>query len=94
VICKVLEEDNAYHLMHLVHHSPDGFEYGYGGSGPSDLARSIVGDFLHTREPDPRIYQEFKWAFVANQRGPEFMITEDEIDTWMSDNQLYQIMQG
>src|SRR5262245_32530261 len=27
---------NVPHLV--VHHSPDGFEFGYGGSGPADLA--------------------------------------------------------
>lgn len=29
-------------LEHKEFHSPDGFECGYGGSGPSDLARSIA----------------------------------------------------
>lgn len=27
---------------HTQHHSPDGFEIGYGGSGPADLALSIL----------------------------------------------------
>jgi hypothetical protein len=26
----------------LVHHSPGGFEYGYGGSGPADLALNLA----------------------------------------------------
>lgn len=34
-------------LKHLIHHSPDGFEWGYGGSGPSDLALSILADFFN-----------------------------------------------
>src|SRR5204862_6265890 len=29
-------------LKHVVHHSPDGFQWGYGGSGPADLALSIL----------------------------------------------------
>ena len=33
-------------LRHIVKHSPDGFNWGYGGSGPSDLALSILCDFL------------------------------------------------
>lgn len=33
-------------LPHCVWHSPTGFETGYGGSGPADLALSILADFF------------------------------------------------
>lgn len=33
-------------LPHCVMHSPTGFETGYGGSGPADLALSILADYL------------------------------------------------
>jgi hypothetical protein len=33
-------------LRHCVYHSPAGFNVGYGGSGPADLALSILADFL------------------------------------------------
>ncbi len=33
-------------LKHLVLHSPDGFEWGYLGSGPADLALAILGDWF------------------------------------------------
>lgn len=55
----------AYPLPHLVHHSPDGFEFGYSGSGPADLARSLVGDFLGTTRPAAWVYQPVKDALVA-----------------------------
>ena len=29
-------------LPHILRHSPTGFEFGYGGSGPADLAFSIL----------------------------------------------------
>lgn len=29
-------------LRHVVRHSPNGFGWGYGGSGPADLARSLL----------------------------------------------------
>ena len=65
-------------LRHLVQHSR-GFEWGYGGSGPSDLARSIVGDLLGQRDPHPVDYQRVKRALVATlpERGGE--ITEDQV---------------
>lgn len=34
-------------VPHLVtHHSPDGYEWGYGGSGPADLALNIVENLV------------------------------------------------
>jgi hypothetical protein len=43
----LVEEDGATRpLPHHVRHSPDGFNWGYGGSGPSDLARSLLIDFF------------------------------------------------
>lgn len=30
----------------VIHHSPDGFEWGYHGSGPADLALNILHAFL------------------------------------------------
>lgn len=33
-------------VRHLRYHSPDGFEIGYGGSGPADLALSVLHALL------------------------------------------------
>jgi len=54
-------------------HSPDGFEWGYSGSGPAQLALAIlldaglrIGDhFTRAREQALRFYQEFKREYVA-----------------------------
>lgn len=69
-------------LRHRMYHSPDGFEWGYGGSGPSDLARSILADVLGYV---PVGYQEFKERFIATAPRPSFLITEAEILTWMDE---------
>lgn len=37
---------SSYPLPHVVVHSPTGFECGYGGSGPADLALAILVDFF------------------------------------------------
>ncbi|GAH88193.1 unnamed protein product, partial [marine sediment metagenome] len=55
---------NGKPLKHRVYHSPAGFEWGYGGSGPADLARSILWDYLG-KEPPRVLYQNFKDTFVA-----------------------------
>jgi hypothetical protein len=58
-----------YPLRHLVRHSPTGFEFGYAGSGPSDLARSIVGDLLNDPDPHPGLYQVVKDTFLVDLDG-------------------------
>jgi len=46
-------------------HSPTGFNWGYEGSGPAELARALVADLTGNPEPEPRIYQEFKRKAIA-----------------------------
>lgn len=36
-------------LKQVVYHSPTGFEWGYGGSGPADLALSLLVDVLEEK---------------------------------------------
>ena len=70
-------------LEHRVRHSPTGFQWGYGGSGPADLALSILWDHLD-HEPDPWLYQQFKFAHVARwPMGESWTITSDEIQAWI-----------
>jgi hypothetical protein len=72
---------NSNPLPHICRHSPDGFEWGYGGSGPADLARSILIDCLGEDRAD-RLYQDFKWAFVAKFQYEGWRITSDVIESW------------
>lgn len=49
VMRKVEEEFGLPHiepLRHVVYHSPDGFNWGYSGSGPCDLGLSILADYF------------------------------------------------
>lgn len=47
LVCLVLEPGRGARLLdHWPAHSPDGFECGYGGSGPADLALAILSDHL------------------------------------------------
>ena len=40
------DDGTFYSLPHIPVHSPDGFEMGYSGSGPADLALAILADHL------------------------------------------------
>ena len=63
-------------VRHIPVHSPTGFEIGYGGSGPADLALAILADWtgdpvdlvLRGRGRAAEFHQQFKWLFLAGQR--------------------------
>jgi hypothetical protein len=64
----------------LRNHSPDGFAWGYGGSGPSQLALAILADHFGDDEKALRSYQDFKFWRIAPQKSDRWKITSDEID--------------
>lgn len=60
--------------LDLVNHSPTGFSWGYGGSGPAQLALAILADYFeHVAGLDAaaagaealRLHQSFKWHAIA-----------------------------
>ncbi|MBA7530522.1 hypothetical protein ES705_22730 [subsurface metagenome] len=72
---------NGKPLKHQVYHSPTGFEWGYLGSGPADLALSILWNFLG-KEPSRILYMDFKTRFVARWKD-KWEITSSEIQSWI-----------
>lgn len=49
----------------VFNHSPDGFAWGYGGSGPSQLALALLLHAGVDEQVAVRMHQDFKWATVA-----------------------------
>jgi hypothetical protein len=77
--------DGAYlspeHSQRIMNHSPDGFNWGYHGSGPSQLALAIL---LAAGVPATRaesLYHQFKRDFVA-MWPPGFELDID-VDAWV-----------
>ena len=68
-------------LYHYVDSSPTGFAWGYGGAGPSDLARSVLADRLGY-VPSGAVYADFRNEVVANL-GESFTLTFAEVDDWI-----------
>ena len=66
----------------LWNHSPDGFSWGYHGSGPAQLALAILLDVTHDKEIAVRYHQAFKREFVASWQG-SWAIDEEEIKRWL-----------
>jgi len=90
----------ATNVPHLVtYHSPDGFEWGYGGSGPADLALNILEAVLqqegHTGPREElrggescywvawRLYQEFKAEFIATIPKNGGHLSYTRVTEWM-----------
>lgn len=53
----------------LIRHSPTGMDWGYGGSGPADLALNILFAVTNDKDIAERFHQEFKWKFISNLPG-------------------------
>lgn len=52
-------------MLHIRSHSPTGFSWGYGGSGPSQLALAILVDLFGKDSIEAKHYQAFKWEVVS-----------------------------
>lgn len=65
-------------------HSPDGFQWGYGGSGPAQLALAILLDVTGDEQLSVRLHQDFKRDKIA-QLDDRFVLTEDEIRDWLAE---------
>lgn len=59
-------------------HSPTGFEWGYGGSGPSQLALALCADALGD-ERARAVYQHYKWAHVSKFPQHGWRTTDEQI---------------
>jgi hypothetical protein len=75
-------------LPHIEHHSPDGFEWGYGGSGPADLALSMLAHAMGESDPDkipPALYQQFKFDYIATlDRNRNWEISRSAVMSWIA----------
>lgn len=66
--------------LDLYNHSPTGFEWGYCGSGPAQLALAILADHLGDDREALNLYQRFKWAVVVELPRRRWTLTGQEID--------------
>lgn len=67
----------------LVNHSPDGFAWGYGGSGPAQLALAILLEAGVDAATANGLHQAFKWAFLANVPADRPLRIEVDVEAWV-----------
>lgn len=79
----------------LTNHSPDGACWGYGGSGPAQLALGLIADVLMDKLQDPKeikdkvflYYQKFKSEIIAGlDQGKGWKMTSQFISNWIEKN--------
>lgn len=71
-------------------HSPDGFAWGYGGSGPAQLALAILLEFT-TEDIALQHYQDFKHCVIANLEGTkDFTLSDEFIKGWLVSSHYYR----
>ena len=66
----------------IVRHSPSGFEWGYGGSGPADLALNILAPMIGQEDAE-KLYQQFKWDVISRMPTEGGVIEEGAIGAWL-----------
>ncbi|GAB7120110.1 hypothetical protein JCM9743_25750 [Natrinema sp. JCM 9743] len=70
--------------LELASHSPSGFEWGYGGSGPAQLALALLLDYSDDEEVALAQYTEFKNQVVSQLDctgpGGRWRLTGSDID--------------
>ena len=79
----VLEDDRPPRpldpRLDLRNHSPTGFEWGYGGSGPAQLALALAADVLGDDEKAQQLYQRLKFKLVGGLPHEGWELTADRV---------------
>jgi hypothetical protein len=87
----VLAEDDQGRTKPLPHrfdlrkHSPSGFEWGFSGSGPAQLALAILADALGAGKAQ-LCYQDFKFKVIAGFQADSWELSREEVLRWYSEN--------
>jgi hypothetical protein len=78
----VPESGEAYPLnprYDLRNHSPDGFSWGYAGSGPAQLSLALLADALGDDDRARDAYQTYKFRVIGRLAGDRFELTDEQI---------------
>lgn len=84
IICKRHPEGIYVNIPQvIVRHSPTGFEWGYGGSGPADFALNILAQYIGNERANT-LYQRFKWEFIATLPDEGGVIRRADVLAWVA----------
>ena len=83
VVTKDYEVMDRGPSQRLFKHSPNGFNWGYGGSGPAQLALALLLDATGDQNLSLMYHQRFKWQVVAAWQG-DWHISDEAIRLWIA----------
>ena len=70
--------------LKIRNHSPTGFNWGYAGSGPAQLALALCLHYLD-EERARRAYQQFKFQVISNLPvGEDFEMSVSKVEAWIN----------
>ncbi len=75
--------------LKVFNHSPDGFAWGYHGSGPAQLALAILLEAGLSNEEAIRLHQRFKAAYLAPLQRDAFSLDVD-VTRWVRHQAQHQ----
>ena len=81
-----IARSNVPHIKII--HSPTGLEWGYGGSGPADMAYNILFLTEVKDEDITRLYQKFKWEIIATIPKEGGILYPLDVIEWISKNRV------
>jgi hypothetical protein len=67
----------------VFNHSPDGFEWGYSGSGPAQLALALLLEEGCTNREALNWHQEFKRQVIAPLEADTWRLVSSQIWNWI-----------
>jgi hypothetical protein len=68
--------------LRLWNHSPTGFNWGYGGSGPAQLALALLLAAGVRPEDASDLHQRFKWEVIAPLPQGEPFVLDFDVAGW------------
>jgi len=77
----------------IYNHSPDGFSWGYRGSGPAQLALALLLDATGNKDLALGYHQEFKEDFIAGF-GETWQLDAGQIQRWVGLKLNYTSIKG
>lgn len=75
----IMEPQAAYHYS-------DGYEWGYGGSGPAQTALAILLEATGDEQLSLRLYQHFKHQVIAHAPYHGWKIPIEALQQWIDAN--------
>ncbi len=74
--------------LDLWNHSPAEFEWGYGGSGPAQLALAILAHHLENDQEAVSLHQNFKRIVISQLPHDKWVLTSQDV------NKALEIIKG